>query len=554
MVYWGKYRSSLTGAVSNPSPPSTAQVTPVLANQVASAYSTDPQVDKVDYYRQDSGLANPTYVATGPNDNGQGGGVNTAIADSLSDLAAAANPTMNYDDFEPFPSIDLPRSGTCNVSGGVITRLTGDYFNVRWLPGTIIEIGSPTQLAYSFIARPTSTTSVTVPGVPDGTNLVWNISQPSLAAQPLPYLFGPTDNYVTMHGVGDPNRPGVDYWTKGNNFDSAPDTNQADVTSPSETLVNGAISGGLGVLGSIARFWIIAPNQFDALETVTGTQGSTWTYRLTPIERGLFIPRCLAVSGGGTIFFRVEDGVHISKGGASKSITDEELYPLFPHEGSTPAAITMGGVTVYPPDDTKPQLQQMSVVGQYMYYDYQGIDGNRHTLVFDEESMGWMWDATSPSTTCHASNDGQSQQGVLAGCVDYTVRTMAPTGSETPTSVVLTSAIGGKGYQHALALTIEYSSNAAISVTPVVADEGNGSYVTSGFYIDLPSTGGVLAKYRALLAPNKWKLLQLKLQWSDPTALVYIEGLEIDVKDWGSAGGYRQVSPFSDAGGFGGEV
>jgi hypothetical protein len=544
--YAYKYRSSPTGALSNPSPVSTPEVTPVLANQVASLYSPDPQVDKVDYYRQDSGLANFTYVATGPNDDGQGSGVNTAITDSLTDIVAAGNPIMQYDDFEPFPSIDLPRSGTCTVSGGVITRVSGDYFNLRWLPGTIISIGTPTQLSYVFIARPTTTSIVTIPGVPDGTALVWNIAEPKLAAQPLPYLFGPTDNIVVMHGVGDPLRPGVDYWTKGNNFDSAPDTNQEDVTSPSEPLINGAVSGGVGILASNLRVRIIAPNQFDALETVTGAEGTTWTYRLTSISRGLYIPRCIAVSGGGLIFFRVEDGWHVSPGGAvSRSITDESLYSLFPHEGSTPVAVTRGGVTIYPPDDTNPQAQQASVVGQFMYWDYADADGNPHTLVFDIESMGWIWDAITPAITCHASDSGESVQGVLAGCADGTVRLLQPTGAETPEGIVLTGAIGGQGFQFAPDFTVEYSSNAAITLTPIVADEGNGSYAPNP--VTLPSTGGALTKFYSSFSPAKWKLLQFKFSFTDPTALVFLQGFVVEVRDWGSEGELRPVIVFADS-------
>lgn len=550
--YACKYRSSPTGAKSNPGPVSTPQTTPVLANQVSSPYSPDPQADKVDYYRQDTGLTSFTYVATGPNDDLGGGGFNTAITDSLTDTEAAGNALMDDDDFEPFPSIDLPRAGTCNVSGGVITRLTGDFFNIRWLPDTVIEIGYPTQLAYSFIARPTSTTSVTIPGVPDGTNQVWNIAEPGMAAQPLPYLFGPTDNIVVMHGVGDPLRPGVDYWTKGNNFDSAPDTNQQDVTSPSDALVNGATSGGIGVLGSVSKFWIIAPNQFDALETVTGTEGTTWTYRLTPITRGLYIPRCLSVFGGGLICFRVEDGIHASPGGSgSKSITDDELYPLFPHEGSTPTAVTIGGVTIAPPDDTKPQLQQFSALAQFLYWDFQGIDGLKYTLVYDIEAHGWFVDNSTPKATTHASNDGQSVQGVLVGCADATIRIMAQTGAETPTAVVVTGAIGGIGYQHTSGFTVEYSSNSPITITPVVVDEGNGSYAP--LPVILPSTGGDITKYRSWFSANKWKLLQFEISFTDPTARIFIEGMEIDCRSWGETTPYRKVSPFGEEGGYGGQ-
>ena len=363
--YAYKYRSSLTGAQSNPSPTTTPSTTPVLANTLTPVYSPDPQVDKVDYYRQDQGLANFTYVATGPNTNPP-----TTISDSLTDAAAAGNQEMTYTDYEPVPSIDLPQEGHCNVSGGIIATLDTP-FNQRWLPGTVILIGSPTQLAYTFISRPISDTQVVIPGVPDGTDLVWNIAEPILANQPLPYMFGPTDNINFVFAVGDFLRPGTLYWCSGSNIDAWPDTNQFDVTDPSEALVNGAMSAGRGVLFSIRRAWIIEPNFYNALATVTGTSGSTWTLRATSIARGLFIPRCVAIEGGGNIFFRVDDGIHFSRsGGASVSITDETLYPLFSHEGSTPQPVIRNGVTYWPPDDSQPERQQFSIQNGYLYYDY----------------------------------------------------------------------------------------------------------------------------------------------------------------------------------------
>lgn len=363
--YAYKYRSSLTGAQSNPSPTTTPQTTPVLANTLTAVYSPDPQVDKVDYYRQDAGLANYTYVATGPNTNPP-----TAITDALTDLEAASNREMTFTDYEPVPSIDLPQSGHCNVSGGVITTLDTP-FNERWLPGTIVLIGYPTQLPYTFISRPISDTQVQIPGVPDGDGLVWNIAEPILANQPLAYMFGPTDNINFIFAVGDPLRPGTLYWCAGSNLDSWPDTNQFDVTDPSEPLVNGAMSGGLGVLFSIRRSWVIMPNEFNALATVTGTSGSTWTMQATGIKRGLFIPRCLVVEGGGDIFFRVDDGIHVShRGAVSVSITDEDLYPLFSHEGSLAQPVTRNGVTIFAPDDTHPEKQQFSIQNGYLYYDY----------------------------------------------------------------------------------------------------------------------------------------------------------------------------------------
>jgi len=443
------YRSSATGALSNPSPESESQSLPVIANGVTSYWSNDPQVDVVDYYRIDQTTTSFTYVGTGPNDNRGVGGTNTPIVDQLTDMELGTQ-LLDYDNFEPFPSIDLPQRGTCNISGGVITCISGGAigqtptaygFNTRWLAGTIILIGSPTSLPYILVARPTSTSSMTIPDVPDGTNLSYEIEEPILAAQPLPYLFGPTDNINFTYGVGDPLRPGTLYWCKGSNLDSAPDTNQLEVTDPSEPLVNGAMSGGRGVLASIKRFWVIMPNFFDLTATVTGTTGSTWTLQETSITRGLYMPRCLCVSGGGNIFFRVTDGIHVSAGGAaSKSITDDDIYNLFPHENqdggtSIPQPVTIAGYTIYPPDDSNPQSQRMYSVGAYVYYDYIGTDGIAHTLVFDEAAMGWVYDLYTPPVTVHSANDGQSIQGVLAGCSDGTIRQLASAGGDAPSPV-----------------------------------------------------------------------------------------------------------------------
>ena len=367
------YRSSATGATSNPSPESLEQVFSVLANTLTPTPSTDPQVDKIDWYRLDESLENFTYVGTSPNNT-------TPFVDSLLDVDIAANPILAFDNYEPFPSIDLPKAGIVNVVGGVVTWFSGDQFNVRWLGGTVIIVGT---VAYTLDKRPTSTTTLTasntenvggiqvVVPVPDGTGLVYEIAEPILAAQPLPHIWGPTDNINFSFGCRDPLRPGTLYWCKGGNLDSAPDTNQEDVTSPSEPLMNGCMSGGYGIVMSTERGWLIVPNFFNALATVQGTEGSTWTLQLSISDRGLYMEWCLAVDGGGNFFFRAKDGIYISPGGqGSKSITDADLYNIFPHEGFVPQPVNRGGFTVYPPDDTLPQLQKLSVANGYLYYDY----------------------------------------------------------------------------------------------------------------------------------------------------------------------------------------
>jgi hypothetical protein len=433
------YRSSATGAVSNPSPASGVESLSVLSNSVVAVPSNDPQVDKIDFYRLDSGLTAYTYVGTGPNNT-------TPFVDKLLDTDIANNPVLEFDNFEPFPSIDLPKKGTVNVAGGVATWASGDKFNIRWLPGTIIIVGG---VAYTLNKRPTSTTTLTatneeiVDGVPisvplaSGNGQVYEIAEPILAAQPLPYMWGPTDNVNFAFACGDPLRPGTLYWCKGNNLDSAPDTNQEDVTSPSEPLQNGCIVNGLGLVFSTERAWLIFPNFFNALATVQGTVGSTWTLQESISTRGLYMPNALAVDGGGNVFFRAKDGIYISPGGqGAQSITDD-IYNLFPHEGYDPQPIVRGGYVIWPPDDTKPHAQTMSFANGYLYYDYRDVNNEPRTLVFDIAAKGWVIDEYEHEATVHMLEEGANVNGVLTGCLDGGVRPLVDSGAENECAILL---------------------------------------------------------------------------------------------------------------------
>jgi hypothetical protein len=449
--YAYKYRSSDTGAQSNESPFSAVQQTPVLANTVTSVYSTDPQVDKVDYYRQDIGLPNYTYTITGPNDGlgpvVNGVQYNTLVTDTLTDLAAAANDIMQTDDFEPFPSIDIPKSGKVTIVDGVITWKSGDQFNVRWLPGTLMLIGSPSQNAYSLVARPISVTQIIIPGIPDtigdsaGDGVPYNIAQPILAQQPMPSMWGP-DAYGYMHACGDTNQPGAYVWTKAYNPDSAPDTNRLLLTSPSEPLMGGAIVNGVSMTFSPLRAWLMFPNFADAQATTEGVSGNPWNPVPAVTTRGLYIRNCLCPIGGKAIAFRTVDGISLTSGGGEQSITDERLYNLFPHEGFTPVPVQIGPYTAYPPNDTLPQT--LSYQNGYVYYDYTGTDSNPHTLVFDEASKGWSVDVGNPVFTAHGvdygASSGSPTSDTVVGCSDGSIRVLQSGGSEVATSIVATGA------------------------------------------------------------------------------------------------------------------
>lgn len=433
VAYRYRYRSSKTGAKSNPSPPSPAQTVPAISNTITPGeYSTDPQADKVDYFRMDKNLDDFTYVGTGPNTNPP-----TAFSDQADDTEVASNPQLEYDNYEPFPSIDLPRGGVVNVIGGVVQWVGGDQFNLRWLGGTIVNIGG---VAYTLLNRPSSATTMAAVDVPDGSALVYEIAEPILAGQPLASMWGDTDNTAYVFACGDKLRPGTLYWCKGNDLDSAPDTNQQDVTSPSEPLVNGTMTGGIGMVFSAENGWMIYPNFSSALATATGTTGSAFNVIRSSVTRGLFIRPCICNNGSGSFFYRSKDGIEMSSGGGQQqSLTDVDLYNLFPHEGSVPVPITRAGYTTYPPDDTQPERQRLSFAAGYLYYDYQDSSGTPRTLVLDVAGGGWVVDTYQYPAILHVKQEGAN--GVLTCNADGSVRALTGSGAEQVNCVVLTPAM-----------------------------------------------------------------------------------------------------------------
>lgn len=436
----------------------TLSITIYYASQNANILATpspDPQVGLVDFYRSDQGLDNFTYVGTIPNSTAATQGLN----DTLSDLAIAGNQILQFDNYEPFPSIDLPHSGGVTVgANGVITHTSGDLFNVRWLPGNIILLGSPgnpAQIAWTLYNRPSSPTQLRVytsildpttgfPSFsypPTGAGQTYSISEATLAAQPSPAIWGPTpENQGSFYFGLDPLNPGDLLWSKGNNFDSAPDTNRQFVTSPSEVLMNGAITSELSTVFSTERFWLIYPNFADAVATVTGVAGPQWTLIQAQATRGLYMRYALAALGS-MIAYRAKDCIAVSMGGGPEQSITDDIYNLFPHSGFTPQPVTIAGNTVYPPDDTRPSRQTLALTPSYLFYNYQDTTGTPRTLVYDLQAKGWTVDVYTFPVNLHLWTVGAPAR-LLTGCSDGTVRLMGG-GGEAATAVIATRCENG---------------------------------------------------------------------------------------------------------------
>lgn len=391
-LYRYRYRASQTGAKSLPGPPTRHGLTPRRHRvMLTGVISGDPQVDKLDFERFGGNLNEWHYIGSSENSG------TPQFNDDFPDDEIMGNLGLETDTYQPFPVVDLPKSGTCDVAGTKVLRVAGELFNTSWARGTQIKIEGR---VYELYCQPPSTTVLeTEQNVGTKVNVPWVVEQPLVLGQPLPVLWGPVPSENFFFGCGDDRNPGTIYATKGNDPDSAPDTHQLEVTGPSEPLMNGCVYDGKSLVASSERwFWVRRSQGPNVLE-----------HQELPVGRGLFARWALAV--GPKIWFLGKDGIYETAGGPATCITDADLYPLFPHEG-VPGVAVEG---YQPPDMTQTTRLRLAYADGWVIFDYQDTSGHQRTLVYDTRTGAWFPDVYTPAQLCHYEDEGSGLHNLISG-------------------------------------------------------------------------------------------------------------------------------------------
>lgn len=378
--YRFRYRSSFTGAKSIQSPATRYQLRPQRQPIIiAVTPSSDPQIDQIDIERFGGTTSTWNYIGSVANVAG------VSFFDNFSDLTIQGNAALEVDVFQPFPVQDTPRKGTCNAVGTLVTNSGGDLFNTRWAPGDTILINGVANVLYGSPQDTTHLQLVESAGVLLG--VTWYIASPTLMGEPLQFIWGPLggEGAAYSFAVGDKYNPGTVHIFKGNDMDASPDTFTIEVTSPSEPLMNGVLYDTQSFVFSSERLFALrptpsGPNLFVPLET--------------PLNRGLKYRWALCV-GGGFIWLLSDDGIYKTTTTNWQNITDTDLYPLFPHDQSTPAPVIIGDVTFYPPDLTNEEALRLNYYNGWVQFSYVDIAGNNRTLCYHVETDSWWPDIYS---------------------------------------------------------------------------------------------------------------------------------------------------------------
>jgi hypothetical protein len=418
--------SSATGSP----PPSDILVTLPMAHP-------DPQVTFINVWRYGGSLPQWTLIGSMVNQAG------ATMLDTFSDLSIESNPINTQDDNQPFLVVDSTRTGTCTltalgtglgctltVTGGDVLRpYEADGDDPYYLAGTQISVAGT---LFTFYRSPDTTTSVELLEDPMGiTGGEFVMNTPEMAHQPLQCIWGPYGGGISgifIFACGDPANPGTLYWTKGNHPESHPGANTLVLTSGSETLMNGVLWSSQPFVMSTQRMFQIFPNlggttDFIALEV--------------PNSKGLYARWGICSTPQG-ICFVGKDGIYMSAGGPPVSLTDDDMYPLFPHEGSgsdPTSFVFVDGmndpdpalVGIAPVDFSQPDAMRLAYGDGFLYFDYFDIDGQHRTLVYNFQSKAWVSrDTNAQSGLCthyyeviqDTANESVTQNQMMVGSID----------------------------------------------------------------------------------------------------------------------------------------
>lgn len=545
-VYRFRYRSADTGAKSLPSPATRYALRPSRQSvSLTFIPSADPQVTTIDIER--FGGANTGFhyigsVASNPL-------ATPSFVDNFNDLTIAANAPLETDTFQPFPIQDLPRTGICTVIGTDLTRVSGHTFNVAWAPGIAILINGIANTLYS---SPTSFANVILT-FSGGTaiNVPFSIVSPTLLGQPLPAIWGPLGGQEAAYsfGCGDLLNPGLVYIFRGNDMDSAPEVNNIEVTSPSEPTVNGVLFNQQSYVFSTQRLFELRPspggtNLFVPLETPCGV-GLLYRWALT--------------TGGGFIWFLGPDGIYQTNGSAAKNISDADLYPLFPHDSTAPASVTIGSFVYFPVNLTEEftPFLRLNYYNGWLQFDYIDTAGARTTLNYHVATESWWPDRYADPIQVHYTVEGtnESENKLIAGTstgriVELGRAEPSDNGTDVQTVVYTPSFDAGEtraqklfgdfvldaAFGDRLSCT-PYANNYQTALTPSVQPPVSTSVplVESQLIVDLSS--GIGALYRNLGLALEWtsdELIRL-FEWI-PSFITKPEQSILRATDWDTAG------------------
>jgi hypothetical protein len=410
-TYRYRGRDSTTGVVSNASPESLGPVRPQRQTVLLTlTQHSAAEVDKLDIERRGGSVDGWHRIATIPNSASPT--YTDRIGNSVARAAFETEPS-GLTDCQPWPLVQKPQTtgaGTVTISGSLI-RDTAAPFSTSLLRGIpVIANGK-----FSTLRRVLSTSIIEVDrNVGDSAAGTWELPRPVLAGQPLPILIGGNWDQNRLIGLGDPNDPSAYYLTRRGNFDATYELLRFEI--PGAILQNGCMYNGSPYLWSTEHMYRIDDAGVDAFGN------PLFRAVIVPGARGLIARwACCAAD---RMFWLDREGICASDGGAPEILTDDDLYPLFPHSGTSTQGVAVNGIN--PPNlalaqEPNLRLSQGADRLRFLYID---SGGSRRELEYrmrpGDAPNGWFPHQYTPGIACAYYEEGPGKHSWLMGGADTT--------------------------------------------------------------------------------------------------------------------------------------
>jgi len=236
----------------------------------------------------------------------------------------------------------------------------------------------------------------------------------TVLAQPLPVFFGPLGEQ--LFALGDPKRPGHLYWSKRGKPGNWPPGNVREVTAPSEPLMVGTTFGGVGLIFSNLRGFLVTPDGAGGEPSVdeSGCQvGAASRWAWTQDDHGVYF-----IAADGT-----DPGVYATTGQRAEWLS-EAIDPIFRGQSvvCTPAD------TILPVDWAQRTAIRLGVYNRVLWLMYLDTGGTRRTLLRDMGTAEWYeYRFAVPPQCAYAEPDLAAASTLLLGATTGVVYTHSGT-------------------------------------------------------------------------------------------------------------------------------
>jgi hypothetical protein len=384
VTYQERFRDSTTGAASVPGPLTRYQLFPlresVIVTPVTSTIPLDG-VDSIDIYRLGGSITSPLYVGTVTPPT-------TTLTDGLPDSTVLEiDQAPDLTAIQPWAVLQPAKSGIVNIVGTTVTYVSGNQFDLNLLGNTEITLEG---VAYQLHGSPINPFSLQLTqSAGAGTNIYYIINSPTYAAQALPFAFGPLEGPFApvIFALGDPVNGGLLYYSNFGSADTAADTNTLELDAPSHDLVSGAVWNGICFAGNRDRIFVV---RYSYLSTLGVSNSANYQWNGVGAAPSGMWSRWACCSCPIGVAYLGRDGLYIVTDSSSANITDERLYPLFPHDGQPAKTVTIGTDIVLPVDMTQTQFLRLTYCDETLRFAYKDTDGNFVTLFYEIYKKRWF--------------------------------------------------------------------------------------------------------------------------------------------------------------------